>query len=519
MWRRGVLLGLSFLLMSSLAWAQRSKRPPNFTKLDDPNQLAELNNVLSDFWNITNGRYTLENISEDPNGTRKGLKGDMVYATFGGQDHLCIGTSFPIGTAWTCIDVGTLAACPAGADGQVMFNDNGTCGSDPAFIYDKNLDHAALGTDTTTGIAVINQGFDQYWSTVGGSIDATQVFNIRELLTDLATITFRTNLLGYLHWSPTSIGTIEYLHGVTGALLADGNANFLNVNFLSGLFGTARYEGTLATAGTRIAGVMGRASNNGSGKCQVVTGGRFIASNESTGTTTQLAGIYIDPLEKNGSGTITQSYGLYSETTSEPIGTTDWGIYIQGPGNNNADTFYNYLGGRLGVGGIDTPSAVLEVLADTSVSDGGTTEFSQIISKAHTVTFASGTSLTNERDVQILAPTYVGTAPGNLTITNAATFYIDAAPIVGANSTLNNRYALWSDSGVNRFDGFVDMAGSATVTGILTVGATSGASQITVNGPSGGCVMLRDTDNAGWTECDALDGTLSCSIDADGLCD
>ena len=46
-----------------------------------------------------------------------------------------------------------------------------------------------------------------------------------------------------------------------------------------------------------------------------------------------------------------------------------------------------------------------------------------------------------------------------------------------------------------------------------------GSAQITINGASGGCLMFRDTDNAGWTECNALNGILTCSLDADGVCD
>jgi hypothetical protein len=46
-----------------------------------------------------------------------------------------------------------------------------------------------------------------------------------------------------------------------------------------------------------------------------------------------------------------------------------------------------------------------------------------------------------------------------------------------------------------------------------------GLGQVTLNGASGGCLMFRDTDNGGWTECNALDGSLTCSVDADGSCD
>jgi len=42
---------------------------------------------------------------------------------------------------------------------------------------------------------------------------------------------------------------------------------------------------------------------------------------------------------------------------------------------------------------------------------------------------------------------------------------------------------------------------------------------VKVDGANGGCFMMRDTDDSGWTECKALNGTLTCAIDADGICD
>lgn len=47
----------------------------------------------------------------------------------------------------------------------------------------------------------------------------------------------------------------------------------------------------------------------------------------------------------------------------------------------------------------------------------------------------------------------------------------------------------------------------------------SGFGVFSAHGASGGCIMLTDTDNAGWTKCKALNGTLSCATDADGICD
>ena len=54
----------------------------------------------------------------------------------------------------------------------------------------------------------------------------------------------------------------------------------------------------------------------------------------------------------------------------------------------------------------------------------------------------------------------------------------------------------------------VDASDNMTVPGSITTG-TSGAS----------CLMFRDTDDAGYTECFWLNGVQSCTIDADGVCD
>src|SRR3990167_7172991 len=148
--RRMLMMLLGVVLVSSTAWAYRSKRPQAFTDLTNTNQLVELNNVLSDLWNLTNGRYTLENLITNPQDVRKGTKGDLVYATFGGNDHLCVSTSFPEGKDWTCVNVGTLSTCPGGADTQVQFNDNGNCGGDVQFSWDKNSN--TLLVNGTVGI-------------------------------------------------------------------------------------------------------------------------------------------------------------------------------------------------------------------------------------------------------------------------------------------------------------------------------------------------------------------------------
>ena len=61
---------------------------------------------------------------------------------------------------------------------------------------------------------------------------------------------------------------------------------------------------------------------------------------------------------------------------------------------------------------------------------------------------------------------------------------------------------------------------SATGNNVVASSTTaSGFGVFHAYGTSGGCLMIQDTDNAGWTECKALNGTLSCGVDADGVCD
>jgi type II secretory pathway pseudopilin PulG len=56
--------------------------------------------------------------------------------------------------------------------------------------------------------------------------------------------------------------------------------------------------------------------------------------------------------------------------------------------------------------------------------------------------------------------------------------------------------------------------GATSPSALLDLDAGSGRGIIEVDGSTGGCLKIRDTDDAGWTYCTALDGTLSCSVSA-----
>lgn len=84
-----------------------------------------------------------------------------------------------------------------------------------------------------------------------------------------------------------------------------------------------------------------------------------------------------------------------------------------------------------------------------------------------TVQWATG-ALTTQRHMLITAPTlaFVGAS----TVTTAATVAISGAPIAGTNATLTNSYAFWSQSGIVRLDGTLQLNGS-----FAHLGSTFGA--------------------------------------------
>src|SRR3990167_334134 len=170
--RRILVVMLGMLLFGSVASAMRTRRPPTLTDLTDRNQLVELNNYLSEVYELTNGRYTLENLDIDPQDVRKGTKGDLVYATFSSIDHLCINTSFPAAKDWTCVNVETLSTCPGGDNQQVQYNDNGTCRGELAFIYNEDSNSVGIGEDVITPSASLEIDPADVTTTVSGILVA-----------------------------------------------------------------------------------------------------------------------------------------------------------------------------------------------------------------------------------------------------------------------------------------------------------------------------------------------------------
>lgn len=95
----GILIGLS--LAAPSAMALRIASPPTFSGDWDTNKLAQLNQALIDIWNVLNGRYQMDVVTVDPDGSRKGTAGEMVLFD-SGTDQLCVNVG---GLVWHCVNL------------------------------------------------------------------------------------------------------------------------------------------------------------------------------------------------------------------------------------------------------------------------------------------------------------------------------------------------------------------------------------------------------------------------------
>jgi hypothetical protein len=140
-----------------------------------------------------------------------------------------------------------------------------------------------------------------------------------------------------------------------------------------------------------------------------------------------------------------------------------------------------------------SPNALLVTGAAHTTLTASTEAVGVDLDLSATVQFATG-ALATQRAIRVLAPTYgfVGAS----TLTDAATLYIDKAPVAGTNATITNAYSVWVDAGVSRFDGRVlEAQGADVASGTnITLGADGNTFEIT------GTTKVDLISNIGWTE-------------------
>ena len=95
----GMLIG--FMIAAPSALALRISNPPEFSDWNT-NTFTQLNQLLLDLWNITNGRYTMDRVTADPDGSRPCSVGEQVFFDTG-TDQVCV-CAVEATKKWNCWD-------------------------------------------------------------------------------------------------------------------------------------------------------------------------------------------------------------------------------------------------------------------------------------------------------------------------------------------------------------------------------------------------------------------------------
>lgn len=74
-------------------YAYRTARPIKFTDLTKPDQISQLNDIITELWNISNGRWNMNIVTVNPDGNTKGDVGDMLLYNSSGTYYLEINTT------------------------------------------------------------------------------------------------------------------------------------------------------------------------------------------------------------------------------------------------------------------------------------------------------------------------------------------------------------------------------------------------------------------------------------------
>ena len=310
-------------------------------------------------------------------------------------------------------------------------------------------------------------------------------------------------------------GTVNILLSGTSPTITigDGTDNFLNVNSISDRT-TLGYQAAVNNVNTTALGWSawaggGKATSLGSDASATGTGATAVGSDSSAGTnfstaigyTASASGIGATTLGTGSAGgdyAISIGYGANIVTGADysaafgyaTVGdaTHDY-AFVFGRGTTSGGSNQFVIGTNssypMDVGiQTNTPDGTLDI--DPFDVTGATAEDTAFISNAQQITLADTTTIATQRQNQFLAPTLVGVAGGGAEqVTDAATVYIDNAPVQGADITITNSYALWVDAGQVR----IDELATASTTGLCI--NSNVLSACTSSGGTGGYVELQ----------------------------
>ena len=86
------LIGI-FIPLTFEVYPYRPAKPARLFDLKQETQIVQLNESLENLWNVVMGRYSLDIVTVNPDGARKGDVGDMVLFNNSGTFYFAINTT------------------------------------------------------------------------------------------------------------------------------------------------------------------------------------------------------------------------------------------------------------------------------------------------------------------------------------------------------------------------------------------------------------------------------------------
>lgn len=202
-------------------------------------------------------------------------------------------------------------------------------------------------------------------------------------------------------------------------------------------------------------------TDNADGTCSIATGSSTGSGWTDAGTEVNLI-TSTDDVEIGSSATLGAKLGVLGDSDEAVLllrGNATQTVRLLGITDSGNTT--NILNVNQSQGTTATNTIQIDVLDITGV----TAEHSALNILGHTLTLADGTTLANNRTFRFnTAPTINGvTGGGTETCTTCSTFYVPNAPSGTDISFTNGPYSIFSDNGLNRFDGLI-LAGSSSGT-------------------------------------------------------